>query len=253
MNYIKDVMAEVTAPFRLFVFFVLTMVMGMSGPFGTFYDMPFAARLAYWAVMIAGAIVLGYCVRVALDRRFPQVDLVWRGCAETVLITLLYCPYGYSVTTGLAGVEGLNPDDIYFILPVTVLVCALLSVGRVFFVRAGITAVPRRLRLLERLSDKRALTVYHLTVDDHYVEVATNLGSERVLMRFADAVAELDGLKGAQVHRSHWVAHAAVRCVEKENGRHFLVLINGERVPVSRANQGVIEEAGWQYAGRASA
>jgi DNA-binding LytR/AlgR family response regulator len=57
------------------------------------------------------------------------------------------------------------------------------------------------------------------------------------LMRFSDALAELDGLAGLQVHRSHWVAGCAVVEMKKQNGRCVVVLQNGTEVPVSRAYQ----------------
>ena len=38
-------------------------------------------------------------------------------------------------------------------------------------------------------------------------------------MRLSDAVEELEGLEGAQTHRSWWVARDAVRGVERGDGR----------------------------------
>ncbi|MFN7164081.1 MAG: LytTR family DNA-binding domain-containing protein, partial [Hyphomonas sp.] len=59
-------------------------------------------------------------------------------------------------------------------------------------------------------------------------------GEELILMRLADAVRELDGSGGLQVHRSWWVAAAAVRDVKRQGGKVSLVLPSGKEAPVSR-------------------
>jgi DNA-binding LytR/AlgR family response regulator len=53
-------------------------------------------------------------------------------------------------------------------------------------------------------------------------------------MRMRDAVAELDGVEGAQVHRSWWIARSAVARVEPHGRTLAIKLANGLKVPVSR-------------------
>ena len=48
-----------------------------------------------------------------------------------------------------------------------------------------------------------------------------------MLLRFSDALKELHGLEGAQVHRSWWVAKDAVETTRRENGILFFVLRDG--------------------------
>jgi DNA-binding LytR/AlgR family response regulator len=55
----------------------------------------------------------------------------------------------------------------------------------------------------------------------------------------------LDGLEGAQTHRSWWVAKAAVRAVERGDGRASLTLDGGITAPVSRRYARALREAGW--------
>jgi DNA-binding LytR/AlgR family response regulator len=64
-------------------------------------------------------------------------------------------------------------------------------------------------------------------------------------MRFADAMAELDGLPGLQVHRSWWVARAAVAGAAKSGRRAELALTNGLSVPISRAAMPEARAAGY--------
>ncbi len=95
-----------------------------------------------------------------------------------------------------------------------------------------------------RLEPKLGTDILRLAMQDHYVEVFTSEGSQLILMRLADAIAELDGLDGLQVHRSHWVAAGHVEGVERANARVSLVMTDGARVPVSRSYRAAVKEAG---------
>ncbi len=90
---------------------------------------------------------------------------------------------------------------------------------------------------LARLSPSLGSNLLHLRMRDHYVEVHTEAGSELILMRFGDALKEVEGTEGARVHRSHWVAKSAVRRLVREDGKMILELTNGTRVPVSRSHR----------------
>jgi DNA-binding LytR/AlgR family response regulator len=101
-------------------------------------------------------------------------------------------------------------------------------------------------RFLERLPARlRAATILAVEAQDHYLQVHTNAGRELILMRLSDAVAELEGLEGAQVHRSWWVARAAVAEARREERRAILTLKDGSEVPVSRAYVVALKEMGW--------
>jgi DNA-binding LytR/AlgR family response regulator len=64
-------------------------------------------------------------------------------------------------------------------------------------------------------------------------------------MRLGDAVAELEGIEGAQVHRSWWVARDAITDAQRGDGRATLKLRDGAEVPVSRTYARVLRESGW--------
>ena len=64
-------------------------------------------------------------------------------------------------------------------------------------------------------------------------------------MRLSDAVAELEGIEGAQTHRSWWVARTAVEGAQRGDGRATLSLKGGVEAPVSRAYAKALREAGW--------
>ncbi|MNE65569.1 LytTr DNA-binding domain protein [compost metagenome] len=64
-------------------------------------------------------------------------------------------------------------------------------------------------------------------------------------MRLADALIELEGLEGAQTHRSWWVAKGAVASVARGDGRAALTLTGDLTAPVSRRYARALREAGW--------
>ena len=72
--------------------------------------------------------------------------------------------------------------------------------------------------LLARLSARSRAKLLHLHMQDHYVEVNTAAGSELLLLRFRDALREVEDVNGLQVHRSHWVARDAIAGVERRGG-----------------------------------
>ena len=59
-----------------------------------------------------------------------------------------------------------------------------------------------------------------------------------------DAVRELAGADGLQVHRSWWVARQGIQDEKRIDGRSFLVLPSGTEVPVSRSYRAKAKEAG---------
>ena len=106
-------------------------------------------------------------------------------------------------------------------------------------------AMPLQPRFLDRLPPALGSELIALEMEDHYVRAHTMLGSELVLMRLRDAMAELDGIDGEQVHRSWWVARHAVEDVKRDGRNIRLVLETGLEAPVSRANVAVLKECGW--------
>ena len=107
-------------------------------------------------------------------------------------------------------------------------------------------APPRPVRFRERLPPRlRGAEVYAVEAEDHYLRVHTDRGSDLLLMRLADAVTELEGIEGAQTHRSWWVAREAVAAVRRGDGRATLTLKDGSEAPVSRSFAPALREAGW--------
>jgi hypothetical protein len=101
-------------------------------------------------------------------------------------------------------------------------------------------------KFLERLPLKlRGAEVWAVEAEDHYLRLHTSKGQDLILMRLSDAVAELEGIEGAQVHRSWWIARDAITGAERGDGRATLTLKDGSEVPVSRTYARTLRERGW--------
>ncbi|WP_245295549.1 LytTR family DNA-binding domain-containing protein [Rhizobium rhizosphaerae] len=102
---------------------------------------------------------------------------------------------------------------------------------------APAAATSHAVPLLDRLKPEHRAALLRLSVQDHYTEIVTARGRELVLLRFSDALREVGGTPGLQVHRSHWVADAFVADLKREDGRLFVVTRDGGSLPVSRSFQ----------------
>lgn len=103
--------------------------------------------------------------------------------------------------------------------------------------------VPHRVRLIERLpAELRGAEILSISMQDHYAEVSTTAGKTMLLMRLSDAIDLLDGLPGAQIHRSHWAARGAVVAIEKAGRRHEVVLGDGRRLPIGATHLAVARQ-----------
>ena len=88
---------------------------------------------------------------------------------------------------------------------------------------------------VDRLPEKLGRDVIYLNVSGHYVNAVTTEGAGVILMRFADAVAEL-GDTGVQVHRSYWVAHRHIAGIFRRDERTMVRVTGGHELPVSRTH-----------------
>lgn len=231
-----------------------SILLGLVGPFGTYGQLPLAARLAYWTAIVVSTYLTGFLVvHFAMHLLFGED----RGGVT-----------GYTLVGAIAGVPvaGLvalfnrfafgdgSVFGFFTALPYVVVTAALISGLVAYFVQRAavepnapvdIPGSPPRPRLLDRLPLGKRGPLTHLTMQDHYVEVHTDRGSELVLMRMSDAITETEGVDGLRIHRSHWVARAAVEGVERRGGKLLLRLRGGTQLPVSRSYSEAVRAAGF--------
>lgn len=240
---LSELVRRVLSPRVLATWFLVASIMSVTGPFGTYRGLMFEARLAYWATIAGLAISLGTLVFYISGRWWARYPFFWRLMLATVLFTLIFTPLQRALMLKVRGPVTDLPHQVLIItmLPLAVGLVKYLWLGPEVSWPQKSAASPR---LFRRLAPDQRGDLLHLSVNDHYVVVLTSQARTQLLMRFSDAIAELDGLDGMQVHRSHWVARAAVRGGTRRNGKLFLVLSDGSEVPVSRGYQKSVTQSG---------
>lgn len=229
--------------------------MALIGAMGS-NQVPLLPRLAYWMLVMWSGAALGHGVSTGIRswgrlQAHPLLEgaliaFVIALPLTTIVIVANHLAFGggFPSPGGMAGaflsvllIGGLITAVNYTTTPAAVAIAG-----------ADIAAElplpqPRFLdRLPLRLRHARLLAI---EAEDHYLRVHTDAGSDLVLLRMTDAIAELDGLSGARTHRSWWVARDAVVGIESSAGRTTLTLAGGLVVPVSRGARPDLAAQGW--------
>ncbi len=230
--------------------------LAFSGAFGS-GGTPLGQRLIYWIAMLVLGGLWGH-VCGALVTRFIDPDArPWTTAAILTAVITGPLTVGVWAATGLFFYQRLLSIAVLVnFLPAVLLITAVLSALNVFLGRerpvethaSAPGAAPAR--FLDRLPAKlRGARLIAVQAEDHYLRLHTDRGSDLILMRLSDALGELEGLEGAQTHRSWWVARDAVASVARGDGRAALTLGGGANgdltAPVSRRYAKALREAGW--------
>lgn len=240
----------------------------MSGPFGTIDSMSVGGRLVYWTAVSFGTTLVAYAVRVVTARHVPKDRPFLFEATATVLMVLVCTPYVTGLTWALDAercvAQGCFSDIGFYVALITILIFVMRRVipgfeELVFFARdehgdmrlvtrgavlpEQADSIPRP-RLYRRLPKGETGEVLHITANGHFVTITLTTGAHTIRMRFSDAINEMEPVAGLCTHRSHWVAHAAVRGHGRVDGKPVLILVNGMEVPVSRTYRPGLEEAG---------
>ncbi|KPQ15026.1 MAG: transcriptional regulator, LytTR family [Rhodobacteraceae bacterium HLUCCO18] len=259
---------------RVAAWMLSSVLAAMIGPFGTFTAMSFEERLFYWGGLIGVALLVAVYVRKGVLAYMG--DSLNADISGAVAIAATLGPSICLFNALILGVEvlslGMMLQHILVVLVVSLGMVLIRLYARIAFASAppevgvapavpdsGAASVDARAEDADDLGSESAqelpafLThveeeigrdLRWIAADDHYLRVHTEAGSARVLMRFRDALKELSHLPGLQVHRSHWVAIAAVVTVRPEGRRHVAVLRCGAQVPVSRSHLPDLRAAG---------
>ncbi len=226
--------------------------LAIVGAFGT-GTAPLLTRLFYWIPMILVGTAVGFAIALRTMRR-PKIGenqaLVWAIVTAFVALPGTLLVWGYTVL-----IFGALPRSLPMLFVEVAIVTGAASAIMMLINRPGpmTRAAPSSpggaaapVRFLERLPPKlKGGTLYAVQAEDHYLRIHTSKGSDLILMRLSDAIAELDGIEGAQTHRSWWVAKDAITEVKRADRRVTLVLKDGVEAPVSRPNATALRESGW--------
>ncbi len=224
--------------------------MTLAGAFGTNLA-PFWLRLGYWVgLMLIGGVWGRLAANLLYGRgRFDDRPIV----GALLLAVIIGAPFVIVVwllTSALFAFPLKLSNIPAFIGPVMLVSAAMTGISLMANRQPMEThegsADDGPPRFLERLPLKlRGAEIYAVEAEDHYLRVHTDRGSDLILMRLSDAVAELEGIEGARVHRSWWVAKSALVDADRGDGRAVFTLKNGAKAPVSRTYARALREEGW--------
>jgi len=227
-------------------------VLALTGAFGM-DGTSLQFRLGYWLPVMLGGALWGHLCSRLIERHLDTDRRPWLAVAALTAVISGPLAIMVWVVTGLffdddrsVTLERL-PDFLGPVLIVTGALSALnVFLGRTPVQTHAAAAGAKPARFLDRLPLKlRGSAIRAVQSEDHYLRIHTDRGSDLILMRLSDALAELEGLEGAQTHRSWWVAKDAVRGVSRGDGRATLTLEGGLEAPVSRRYARALREAGW--------
>ncbi|MEA1651461.1 LytTR family DNA-binding domain-containing protein [Nitrospirillum sp. BR 11164] len=263
----------------------LSLVLAMFGPYGTFLSMDGPSRVVFWCASALGIAAMTRAVHAALRRwpiaaAWPAwqrrgVSALIASLPATLWIILLFSLCA-KVTLGAqgGGQGGAQGGTLHFWrtwpqVIVTSMVFAVILGRRdpegppatASAPEPGRVASPPDAEVVESAPDLapdlaaaflaracprlREARLLALEAEDHYLRIHTDDGSDLVLMRLRDAIAELGEGLGMQVHRSFWVARAAVAEATVRGQAAQLRLSDGMVVPVSRTALPRLRAAGW--------
>ena len=214
--------------------------------------LPVWPRLAYWLILMLSGTVIAQACDAWLDRVL-RIGLWQQVVLMTVVITPPITVIVWLVSAAFSG----TAPNLAFLLPTVppvLLISACMST-----LHATVNREPQQSHehpeapavvpgeaFRARLDFKyRQAEIFALSAEDHYLRVHTAAGETLILMRLYDAITELDGIEGTQIHRSWWVAKGAVIDVSRGDGKIDLVLKSGLRAPVSRRYQKALKADGW--------
>jgi hypothetical protein len=232
--------------------------LGVVGPYGSFFNDPLGIRLAYWiGVTWIGAAIFGMAVRLSLAAGRRMGVPAWFMAAVAALL-------GAAVQAAIVArvavalwphLKTFTPFIWYTqCLAISIPLVAAYLLMRPRLLGAGVASpVPASPEPPRSLAEPGPGEVICLRMEDHYVRVHTLAGSRLVAGPFERVIAGLGNQEGMRVHRSWWVARAAVVGVAADGRNLRLELSGGLSAPISRASVARLREAGWLSPERAAA
>lgn len=252
--FLAELKADVRSRVPLVLWIVCAVALATAGPFGSYDIFSFEQRLMIWVPLTAVATLCVTLLRACVYGACGMRDFPRGAVVIAVLACAVICPPMHALAHTLFGASVVERPSwaelILLVGSITLGICMLrhsLQQQPLPAVDASPPAQPQPVqlpRLVERLEPEVQGMLQAISVRDHYVDVQTSRGEGSILMRFSDAIAEVTPVDGTQVHRSHWVAWDAIAAVERADGKLFVRLSSGSRLPVSRNHRDKLEARG---------
>lgn len=240
----KELLQDMRSLVPLVLWLTISAVVSIAGPFGSYGAMGGLERALFWIPVVGFTSLIGTMIRALVYGTLGMKGRLQGALLVAVLNCLVLCAPLYLLFKQLfapADTGIVNPVEIVLLVcTISLGVCALRRVAEKP-VETAFLPQSEAPRLLRRIETALQGEIWAISVRDHYVDVLTSKGKASLLMRLSDAMDEVDPGSGAQVHRSHWVAWAAVRSVCRENGKVVLHLQSGQQFPVSRNHRDKVD------------
>lgn len=250
--FLSALRADLSRPLPYIAWASGTVVMAVAGPFGSYTALSVAERLAYWGSAMAAGVAVGISVRAfvfgSLGVVEPRRATLIVAVIATLLLTWPLRELAILLFPKQTGFTASLGDAALLIFSVALTIGAFREVMARGSELARLTPLIDEgsplPKVVQRLEPELQGRLIAMTVRDHYVDIFTTQGRGAVLMRFADAMAEVAPEQGGQIHRSHWVAWWAVKAVERSPGKLWVRLCPELRLPVSRTYRDRLEARG---------
>lgn len=228
------------------------LVIGLTGPFGTYDTLPVVARVGYWLVVVCLTYWLGYLVSFAVaslaeDRGMdPRLSLVVGALVAALPVTawlagLHMLVFGIPFWTD---VKRLFPYVAIITVALAVLLESLASSDAHAAALAKLApakAAPDS-AWIDELPAHLGRKLILLQAQDHYVRARTDRGETLIRTTLREAASDL-GDYGIRVHRSWWVARHAIGGLRYRAGMPVVVLHDGIELPVGRSYRRALRQA----------
>jgi len=220
------------------------LILAYLGPFGSF-ALPMSKRLIFWIILVA----IGHLIYFHIDR-FSQwyfqnssIRPYIINSIKAVVSALFLSLFVFYMSYYFLNLP-INKEAYLFIFPKVFILGIIINILIVYWNKLNSQnkaskskqshAVISGQDFINRIPNKLGNKLICFCMEDHYLNVYTQVGNHMILMRMKDALIELKSYKGTQVHRSWWVATDAIKQVVKKDRKMSLIMVNNMQVPVSQ-------------------
>lgn len=270
----KDVGAELR---KSIMMAVIGLILAFIGPYDTSTLPADHWRVIYWvSLLLLTSILTGPIARITFPSLAPHITnpaFFLMAYSAIMSVPVFFAVVGTDIYIHAWANTGQNPTleyayrfltyqgltwDVFLLWYGKVVIIMFMSLGAISLINhatrpkeadLGINeqqpSPPAGYLFLRRLPPQLGQNLTCLQMEDHYLRAFTDKGNALIRVRFRDALAELDGYPGLQVHRSWWVALAAIESVKRDGRRHAAYLRGGLQAPVSKTYADQLKAAGF--------
>ncbi|MEQ3745391.1 MAG: LytTR family DNA-binding domain-containing protein [Henriciella sp.] len=216
---------------------------GIFGPFGQADRFLPVERIGLWVAYLALGLPLIYCARSLISRTLNDPPWMLTGLFSAIITSIPILLWVEAL--GVAQGRGLPSSISDWTWSAGEVLLTAFCVACSFDIYSQLTKASSNSDALRRQTNDSALTIeqliepnagliYGFCAEGHYTRIYGQFGERFIHRSFSDLISRTTTLKGAQVHRSWWVADGAVESFNRTGSAGELTLVNGLKVPVAR-------------------